>query len=204
MPDVTSVRVVFPDPLVNAVRVQFPDPLIKAVRVVLVPASGGPIPIDVAFLSAFNVFTNVNKFTGIQFSIRDVSSDDNVTPLDFGFLADATANPFTLFLPPATGTGQPFLFVKNDDTLNSCTILAQAGENIDGSISTNLIGLYSDCLLVDMGAGYWHNFGPRNALLIPDDPPSVPALDPDAASLNDVALKVNDLITLLDNYGLSQ
>jgi hypothetical protein len=125
------------------------------------------LPANVVFTDANNVFTGVNQFNGVSFTPQVVTANYIIQPNDFGLLADTTAGPIELALPPSAGQGRLLWIQKSSSDLNIATISADGTDLIDGSASLALFGQYADCLLYDKILGGWGNIGASSGLELP-------------------------------------
>lgn len=151
---------------------------------------GGTLPNNVAILDQNNVFTALNTFKGLRLAARTVTADYSLTVLDYAILGLADAGSLTVFLPPATGSGQVYRVKKGDPTDNIVHVRAAGTDTIDGSISVDLVDQWSNVEVMDFSPGYWDNARPPiDALLIPEVPPPTPTTNA-------------EVVALLQSYGL--
>ena len=151
---------------------------------------GLTLPTNVAILDENNVFIALNTFTGIRLATRTVMEDYTLTELDYAILGLANDTSITVYLPPATGSGQVYRVKKGDPTINIVHVRAVGTDTIDGSISVDLVDQWSNVEVMDFAPGYWDNARPPiDALLVPDTPPPTPTT-------------LNEVIALLQSYDL--
>ena len=107
-------------------------------------------PADVARLSFPNVFNQQVTFSGIQLGdITLVTSNYRALPTDTVILANCTAGPLTITLPPSVGNGQLLRIRVIDTSGNPATVQPASGDTI---------GVFSSLTIAD----------PRLGILISD------------------------------------
>jgi len=88
-------------------------------------------------------------------SVRTVTSNATATASDFFIMADATAAPLTVTLPPASANVGVVIVVKRINAgLNSVTIDANGAELIEGVLTFVLSALDGVVRLICDGAGW--------------------------------------------------
>jgi hypothetical protein len=130
-----------------------------------------PEPIDTsdfARLSLPNIFTALNRFSGLALEPRLITTDGVILRTeDSEILVDATLADLDLFLPPSIGLGQWYHIKKIDTTSHIISIIANGTDLIDGAGSVNLEQQWADCTVMDAQTGYWDNVGAGPPVEIP-------------------------------------
>ncbi len=124
-------------PEVDTVRVILPKPLVVRIEVGSFQVAPTPFP------------------AGLRIACLGVSSNFTFTTSYFDYFADASLGAITGSLPAATGSGQIYRCKKIDSTSNVVTVAADGSDLIDDSISINLVDQWSDCVIIDAATGYW-------------------------------------------------
>lgn len=108
-----------------------------------------------AVLAEPNVFSQLNSFTGVRFATREINSNYSPAATDYEILVNASANDVTISLPLALDTGQMYRIKRTDSSSHVVTVLANAGDVIDGQPSYALPTQYDNLTILDAKIGFW-------------------------------------------------
>lgn len=188
MPEVETIRVVIPDSKIVKINVLLPGATGGAVfgpvtphyffagppsgSLLGVPGFRPAVEDDLPFAAVLdkpNVFTRENTIPGLRIGVRTITADYDIQHTDFEIVADASAGDILITLPTAVGTGQIFRVKRIDGSSNFVTVLAQAGDLIDGQPTLSLFNQFDDLTVVDADTSTWDKFATVGGGVLPGD-----------------------------------
>ena len=93
---------------------------------------------------------------GFVGNIRNLAADGDAVASDFLVLADATAAPLTVTLPPAADSMKALITVKKTDSSgHHVTVEGNGAETIDGSANVVLGSVHDAVTVACDGYGWW-------------------------------------------------
>ncbi len=95
----------------------------------------------------------------LQGNVATITNDYSAANADFMILCNASANPFTVTLPPAGAAGLILVIVKVDSSGNAVAVVPWGTDTIEGSASLSLASQYDKETLICNGSGIWIRSG---------------------------------------------